>query len=183
MEKKDYYHINDKTIIVDDPSRGHTNYVLKFCLTNFFGSTIIEHEDGDGDMCKGVFIPIDKNDLRLGMKNTVNAYCFVNKTMIAGKKYDWWSHYLKLKVSKNFANKLKSLGINIPWGNCFPFRHFYLCKIVVRHINHFSIPFHSSFAFGQYLHTIEHISCMYLKSVHNKPHVISPLRYEYKCPT
>ena len=118
MENKDYYHINDKKIIVDDPSRGHTNYVLKFCLTNFFGSTIIEHEDGDGDMCKGVFIPIDKNDLRLGMKNTVNAYCFVNKTMIAGKKYDWWSHYLKLKVSKNFANKLKSLGINIPYmGN------------------------------------------------------------------
>lgn len=118
MESKNYYQTKTSGVKVDTLSDVDTNYIIKISLTNFFAADVIEHEDAEGDVVKGVFIPIDKNDLRLGKNNSVSAYAFVNRCTLTGQKYDYWTHYFRLKTSNAFASKMKSLGKKMPYlGN------------------------------------------------------------------
>lgn len=95
------------------------NGVLKFTLTNFFGAHIEDVMNEDGVMEKCVCIPIDRNNLRVGKGNKVNAYAFVNRSFVATA--DNWSHYLQLKSTADFARKMNGLGYKMPYlGNLKP---------------------------------------------------------------
>lgn len=97
-----------------------TYNILKFKLTNFFDARIIEDEDLDGRVEKGVFIPLDKNGLVISKNNVVNAYAFVNKTFVASE--EGWTHYLQLKARPEFVKKMNDLGYKkMPYlGNIKP---------------------------------------------------------------
>lgn len=84
------------------------NAILKFKLTNFFGAFVKEVEGLDGEMEECVCIPLEKNNLKKGNNNAVNAYCFVNKTNVVG--LDGWTHYLQLKLASYFVEKMRNLG-------------------------------------------------------------------------
>lgn len=93
--------------------------ILKFTLTNFLGARLDEVMDEEGNMEKCVCIPIDRNNLRVGDSGKVSAYAFVNKTRNANQY--GWTHYLKLKLSPSFVQKINSLGYESPYmGNLKP---------------------------------------------------------------
>lgn len=94
--------------------------ILKIKLTNFFDARIIEDEDLEGHIEKGVFIPLDKNGLVISKHNVVNAYAFVNKAMAASE--EGWSHYVQLKMRKELVEKMQSMGYKkMPYlGNIKP---------------------------------------------------------------
>lgn len=100
------------------------NYIGRIRLTNFIGSQIIEREDEDGVMVKGVFIPMDKNDLREYGKGCVDAVFYISESTIATVCN--WSHYFHLKASKAFIEMMKSHGYkHLPYiGNMKPSGYF-----------------------------------------------------------
>ena len=89
------------------------NYTLRFNLTGFIGSRIVEVEDADGCMERGVFIPINVNALYED-KKTKHVLCeaFVNAKTY--NLYDSKTHYLKQKTSVAHVEKLNELGYKIP---------------------------------------------------------------------
>lgn len=91
----------------------HNNYTLRFNLTAFIGSRVIEAEDQDGNIERGVFIPIDANYLYEDPKSK-NVLCeaFVNAK--THNPYDSKTHYLKQKTSVAHVSKLNDLGYKIP---------------------------------------------------------------------
>lgn len=96
------------------------NYTMRFNLTGFLGSRVIESENSDGIIERGVFIPIEQNDLYTDpLSRNIMFEAFVNaKTYNSG---DNKSHYIKLKPSKEHAEKLKSLGYKLPYlGSLWP---------------------------------------------------------------
>ena len=97
------------------------NGVAKIVLTNFIGSKVIEVEDDYGRPQKGVFIPLDMNDLRVTFKGKVNCYAFVTKT-VCPEQYGW-SHFLKLKARPDFCKKLKELGYDTPYLGNFKYQN------------------------------------------------------------
>lgn len=120
-EKKNYYNpLNrDKGDIskIAKQSTEESNYIIKFRLTRLFGARIIEEEDEEGNLEKGVFIPIDRNDLKVNQNGDVDVYGFVNKCF-TNSQYDYWTHYIRLKGSKDFVKKINSLGYKTPYlGN------------------------------------------------------------------
>lgn len=93
--------------------------VMKFVLTSFFGAHIEDVMNEYGDMEKCVCIPLDRNELRVGSTGKVNAYAFVVKTMNANQY--GWTHFLRLKSSPGFSQKMKDLGYKMPYiGNLKP---------------------------------------------------------------
>lgn len=101
----------------------HNNYTLRFNLTAFIGSRVIEAEDADGHLERGVFIPIDANCLYEDPKSK-NVLCeaFVNACTYDtdGAK----THYLRQKTSLGHVDKINGLGYKIPklgnmWLNTF----------------------------------------------------------------
>lgn len=91
----------------------YNNYTLRFNLTGFIGSRVIDAEDADGHMERGVFIPIDRNALYEDEK-TKHVLCeaFVNaKTSFFD---DSKTHYLKQKTSVAHVAKLNEQGYKIP---------------------------------------------------------------------
>lgn len=96
------------------------NYTMRFNLTGFLGSRVIESENSDGVPERGVFIPIEQNDLYIDpLSRNIMFEAFVNaKTYNNG---DNKSHYIKLKPSKEHAERLKSLGYKLPYlGSLWP---------------------------------------------------------------
>lgn len=90
------------------------NYIMRFNLTGLIGSRVIESENSDGVIEKGVFIPIEPNDLYVDpLSKHVLCEAFVNSRAynIDNNK----SHYIKMKPSKEHAEKLKSLGYKLPY--------------------------------------------------------------------
>lgn len=84
------------------------NYILDIKLTNFLDSRIIESEDGDGHIERGVFIPLLKNGLHVDNRNNVIFSAFVNEKQTYSA--DGYTHTAILKSPKSFIEKLKSLG-------------------------------------------------------------------------
>lgn len=91
----------------------YNNYTLRFNLTGFIGSRVVEIEDADGRMERGVFIPISINALYEDEK-TKHVLCeaFVNAK--THNLYDSKTHYLKQKTSVAHVAKLDELGYKIP---------------------------------------------------------------------
>jgi hypothetical protein len=85
---------------------------MRLKLTNFIGSKIVELENDDGFMEKGLFIPIDRNELYKNERNDIFIQAFVNEKTT--NTNDGASHYIKQKVSKNHLAVLRDLGYESP---------------------------------------------------------------------
>lgn len=101
----------------------HNNYTLRFNLTAFIGSSVVEVENQDGNMERGVFIPIDANHLYEDPKSK-NVLCEAFVNACAYDTDDTKTHYLRQKTSLEHANKIIGLGYKIPklgnmWLNTF----------------------------------------------------------------
>lgn len=90
-----------------------TNYTLRLRLMQLLGSRVIDVEDADGIMEKGVFIPLEMNGLHVTNKGNVALYAYVTERMAATR--DNSTHYLKLKVTKDKLKKLDELGYSLPF--------------------------------------------------------------------
>jgi hypothetical protein len=96
---------------------------MRFNLTAFIGSRVIETEDSDGHLERGVFIPIDANYLYEDPKsNNVLCEAFVNANTYNSP--DLKTHYIKQKTSVEHVAKINDLGYQIPklghlWLNTF----------------------------------------------------------------
>lgn len=87
------------------------NYEMRMKLTKFIGSRIIESEDENGVVERGVFIPIDKNCLFETENNDVMVAAFVNEnvnSLQSGKNNV--SHIIRQKTNPKHAQKLRDLG-------------------------------------------------------------------------
>lgn len=87
--------------------------VLRFVLTAFFGAQVKDVENEYGDMEKCVCIPLDRNGLRETDKGTVSAYAYVNRSSVQSSV--GWTHYLRPKVNKEWAKKMRDLGYEMPY--------------------------------------------------------------------
>jgi hypothetical protein len=101
----------------------HNNYTLRFNLTAFIGSRIIEAENQDGHIERGVFIPIDANYLYEDPKSK-NVLCEAFVNAYTNNTTDTKTHYLKQKTSSEHIDKISGLGYKIPklgsmWLNTF----------------------------------------------------------------
>ena len=94
------------------PEGYESDYLLQFNLTDFFGAEVIEHENEDGMMERGVFIPLKRNELKEGKHGKVMAWAFVNR-MLTNPEYGW-SHYLIMKGSREFVKEMRDLGYRMP---------------------------------------------------------------------
>lgn len=99
------------------------NYTMRFNLTAFIGSRVIEVENQEGCLEKGVFIPIDANCLYEDPKsNNVLCEAFVNANTY--NSVDLKTHYIKQKTSQEHVARINELGYRIPklgnlWLNTF----------------------------------------------------------------
>lgn len=94
------------------PEGYESDYLLQFNLTDFFGAEVIEHENEDGMMERGVFIPLKRNELTEQKNGKVSAWGFVNR-MITNPEYKW-SHYIMMKASREFVKEIRDLGYRMP---------------------------------------------------------------------
>ena len=89
------------------------NYLMKIKLSSYINSRVVEMENDDGVMEKGLFIPLEINNLFLSTRNTVISWVFATEKQ--RQAIDGLSHYLKMKVDKAHLDKLKSLGYEPPY--------------------------------------------------------------------
>lgn len=89
------------------------NYTMRLLLTNFIGARVIDFENEDGISEKGVFIPFEMNGLHETERGNVAAHFFVTERMTATK--DGSSHYVKLKMPKEYLDRLNNLGYETPF--------------------------------------------------------------------
>lgn len=99
------------------------NYTMRFNLTAFIGSRVIEAEDQDGNIERGVFIPIDVNCLYEDPKSK-NVLCEAFVNAYTYDTVDTKTHYLRQKTSLEHVDKINGLGYKIPklgnmWLNTF----------------------------------------------------------------
>lgn len=95
-----------------NPEGFESDYLMQFNLTDFFGAEVIEHENEDGIMERGVFIPLKRNELTEQKNGKVSAWAFVNR-MLTNPEYKW-SHYIMMKASREFVAEKRSLGYKMP---------------------------------------------------------------------
>lgn len=92
---------------------------MRFTLTSFIGAQVKDMENELGDVEKFVCIPLDRNGLKLTDNGNVSAYSYVNKNTNAN--IFGWTHAIRLKVSKDWYDKMKGLGYEPPYlGNLKP---------------------------------------------------------------
>ena len=89
------------------------NYLIKLKLSDYINSRVIEVENDDGEIERGIFIPLEINNLFVTVRNTVISWIFATKKLY--EPIDNMSHYLKMKVDKNHKDKLKNLGYDPPY--------------------------------------------------------------------
>ena len=89
------------------------NFLAKFKLSGFLNSRVMDIENDDGVMEKGIFIPIEMNELYVTPNNQVIAWLFVNERV--HDTGDGYSHYIKLKLSKKHIDYLRELGYDSPY--------------------------------------------------------------------
>lgn len=100
------------------------NYMMNLKLTNFIGSKVIMVENADGIEEKGVFIPLDMNDLKVTDKGHVYANAFVSEKKT--NTLDDNSHYIKQKASKAHVKMITELGYKMPYlGSLRPSKYKY----------------------------------------------------------
>lgn len=90
-----------------------TNYTLRLRLMQLLGSRVIDVENADGFMEKGVFIPLELNGLSVTKHGNVALYAYVTERMAATR--DNSTHYLKLKLNRDSLKKINELGYSLPF--------------------------------------------------------------------
>lgn len=89
------------------------DYILRLNLTSFIGSRIVEVEDEDEHLERGVFIPIERNVLYEDEKShNIMCEAFVNK--LYHKSQDNRTHSVKQKAPMAHVERLKNLGFDTP---------------------------------------------------------------------
>lgn len=102
----------------DLPSQAFADIVL----TRFFGAHVEDVMNEFGDMEKCVCIPIDRNALWQAKDQSWRCNVFVNKKL-AADPYGF-THYMRLKASREFVRKTTELGYKMPYiGNIRPARY------------------------------------------------------------
>ena len=89
------------------------NYTLRLLLTNFLGSRVMDVENQDGIMERGVFIPMDMNGLHETNRGNVAFHAFVTERMTAC--IDGSSHYIKLKMNADSLKRINEMGYETPF--------------------------------------------------------------------
>ena len=89
------------------------NGLLELMLTKFTNARVETIEDVDGNYVEGVFIPLKDNNLKVAKNNHVYAYAYIMESHFP-HKYGW-THYLKMKVSKEFTKTLAKRGYEVPF--------------------------------------------------------------------
>lgn len=91
-------------------------FLVRIKLTNFINSRIIDQDNGDGHIEKGLFIPLEINGLSKTSMNQVFAFGFVNPKM--HDTGDGYEYYIKQMLSKDIMRKQFELGYTPPYlGN------------------------------------------------------------------
>lgn len=85
---------------------------MRVKLSNFIDSRIVEQEDDNGVIEKGIFIPIEKNALYVNDHKCVYFSAFVTEKV--SNTGDGASHYIKQKTNKAHIERLNSLGYKTP---------------------------------------------------------------------
>lgn len=80
---------------------------LAINLSKLHGARVIEQFDEDGYTEKGIFIPLDRNDLHEGKNKCVVIYAYLNYNRFFPNEE---SYQVIQNVSSNFARKIKELG-------------------------------------------------------------------------
>lgn len=88
------------------------NYEMRLKLSNFIDSRIVEMEDDNGVMEKGIFIPIEKNALYVNDYKCVFFSAFVTEKV--SNTGDNATHYIKQRTHKAHIEMLNSLGYKAP---------------------------------------------------------------------
>lgn len=88
-------------------------YVAKLKLSNYINSRVVDLENDDGEIEKGIFIPIEINGLFLSPRNQVISWLFLNEKL--HDTGDGYSHYLRMKSDKKHVEYINSLGYNVPY--------------------------------------------------------------------
>lgn len=89
----------------------HQEYTAFITLTKFIDAEIIEHEDRCGICKKGVFIPIEQNDLF--KTNSGHYMTTLNVNLLPERTQKGYTHYAKQYLTKNTESKLKDLGFSL----------------------------------------------------------------------
>lgn len=89
------------------------NYLAKVKLSNYINSRVIDIENDDGVMEKGIFIPIEINGLTLTPRNQVISWMFVNEKL--HDTGDGYSHYIKIKTNHKHVEELDRMGYSVPY--------------------------------------------------------------------
>lgn len=92
----------------------YNNYNLAFKLNGFIGARIIEDENADGILEKGVFIPLDVNNLCETDKHNVFAYGLVTELAPAMAR-GGQSHYIAQSVPQEHIDRLQEMGYKVPY--------------------------------------------------------------------
>lgn len=80
---------------------------LAINLSKLHGARVIEQYDEDGYTEKGIFIPLDRNNLYEGKNKCVVIYAYLNyNRFFPGEE----SYQVIQSVSNNHAKKIKELG-------------------------------------------------------------------------
>ena len=90
-----------------------SNYLAKFKLSNYINSRVVEIENDDDVMEKGIFIPIEINGLTLTPRNQVISHLFVNEKL--HDTGDGYSHYIKMKTNRKHVEELDRMGYSVPY--------------------------------------------------------------------
>lgn len=80
---------------------------LAINLSKLHGARVIEQYDEDGYTEKGIFIPLDRNNLYEGKNKCVVIYAYLNYNRFFP---DEESYQVIQSVSSNHAKKIKELG-------------------------------------------------------------------------
>ena len=90
-----------------------SNYLAKFKLSNYINSRVVEIENDDNVMEKGIFIPLEINGLTLTPRNQVISWMFVNEKL--HDTGDGYSHYIKMKTNHKHVEELDRMGYSVPY--------------------------------------------------------------------
>lgn len=99
------------------------NFLAKIKLSAYINSRVIEVENDDGVKEKGIFIPIEINELFLTPRNNVISWVYMTQKMY--EPIDGLTHYAKMKVSMEHLDKLSVMGYKPPYlGGMKPIKFF-----------------------------------------------------------
>lgn len=110
------------------------NYELRLILTKFIGSRVVDFENADGVLERGVFIPMDNNGLYEKKDGAIEFSAFVTENMHSPN--DHRSHYVKLKLPKDRIHKLEDWGYKAPYLGSLKISHPKFEKDNTHYYNH-----------------------------------------------